>query len=59
MIGAVAVVRRRLAPRGKVTVMGEIWDAEARDGSPVEEGAEVSVLAVEGLRLVVAPRGRS
>jgi membrane-bound serine protease (ClpP class) len=59
MVGAVAVVRRRLAPRGKVTVMGEIWDAEVRDGGTVEEGAEVSVLAVEGMRLVVAPRGRS
>lgn len=59
MIGAVAVVRRRLAPRGKVAVMGELWDAEARDGSTVEEGTEVSVLAVEGMRLVVGPRGRS
>jgi membrane-bound serine protease (ClpP class) len=59
MIGAVAVVRRRLAPRGKVTVMGELWDAVARDGGTVEEGTEVSVLEVEGMRLVVAPRGRS
>jgi hypothetical protein len=25
----------------------------------VEEGTEVSVLAVEGMRLVVGPRGRS
>lgn len=59
MVGAVAVVRRRLAPRGKVTVMGELWDAEARDGGIVEEGTEVNVLAVEGMRLVVSPRGRS
>jgi membrane-bound serine protease (ClpP class) len=59
MIGAVAVVRRRLTPRGKVAVMGELWDAVARDGGTVEEGTEVSVLAVEGMRLVVAPRGRS
>jgi membrane-bound ClpP family serine protease len=59
MIGAVAVVRRRLTPRGKVAVMGELWDAVARDGGTVEEGTEVSVLAVEGMRLVVAPRGKS
>jgi membrane-bound serine protease (ClpP class) len=59
MIGAVAVVRRRLAPRGKVAVMGELWDAVAGDGTTVEEGTEVSVLAVDGMRLVVAPRGRS
>ncbi len=59
MVGAVAVVRRRLAPRGKVAVMGELWDAVAGDGKTVEEGTEVSVLAVDGMRLVVAPRGRS
>jgi membrane-bound serine protease (ClpP class) len=59
MVGAVAVVRRRLAPRGKVAVMGELWDAVAGDGTTVEEGTEVSVLAVDGMRLVVAPRGRS
>ena len=29
------------------------------DGKTVEEGTEVSVLAVDGMRLVVAPRGRS
>lgn len=59
MVGAVAVVRRRLAPRGKVAVMGELWDAVAGDGKTVEEGTEVSVLAVDGMRLVVAPRARS
>jgi len=59
MIGAVAVVRRRLAPRGKVSMMGEIWDAELAAGGTAEEGAEVNVLSIDGLRLVVAPRGRS
>jgi len=39
--------------------MGELWDAVAGDGTTVEEGTEVSVLAVDGMRLVVAPRGRS
>jgi len=59
MIGAVAVVRRRLAPRGKVAIMGELWDAELRGGGEAEEGAEVNVLSIDGMRLVVAPRGRS
>jgi len=56
MIGAVGAVRRRLAPRGKVWVMGEIWDAETSDGSALGEGIEVEVVRVEGLRLIVAPR---
>ena len=59
MVGAVAVVRRRLAPRGKVAVMGELWDAVAGDGKTVEEGTEVSVLAVDGMRLVVVPHRES
>jgi membrane-bound serine protease (ClpP class) len=56
MIGAVGAVRRALAPRGKVAVMGELWDAVARDGAPLEEGSEVEVVAVDGLRLIVVPR---
>jgi membrane-bound serine protease (ClpP class) len=56
MIGAVGAVRRALAPRGKVAVMGELWDAVARDGAPLEEGSEVEIVAVDGLRLVVVRR---
>jgi membrane-bound serine protease (ClpP class) len=59
MVGAVAVVRRKLEPRGKVAVMGELWDAELHDGGTLEEGAEAQVMSVDGMRLVVAPRGRS
>lgn len=58
MIGATGVVRRRLEPRGKVALMGELWDAELSDGGSVEEGAAVEVLAVDGLRIVVTPRRR-
>jgi membrane-bound ClpP family serine protease len=59
MIGAVGTVRRRLEPRGKVAVMGELWEAELRGGGALEEGNEIEVVSIEGLRLVVAPRGRS
>lgn len=59
MIGAIGVARQRLSPRGKVHVMGEIWDAVLRDGGAVEEGGEVEIVEVEGLRLTVVPRGRS
>ena len=58
MIGAVGTVRRRIAPLGKVAVVGELWDAEARDGATLEEGSTVEVVAVQGLRLVVAPLRR-
>jgi membrane-bound serine protease (ClpP class) len=59
MIGLGATVRRRLEPRGKVTVGGEIWDAVLRDGGAIDEGNEVEVVGIEGMRLVVVPRGRS
>jgi membrane-bound serine protease (ClpP class) len=58
MVRAVGIVRRPLAPRGKIVVIGELWDAEASDGSVLAEGIEVEVVRVEGLRLIVAPRGR-
>jgi len=58
MVDAVGIVRRPLAPRGKIAVMGELWDAETADGSALAEGIEVEVVRVEGLRLVVAPRRR-
>jgi membrane-bound serine protease (ClpP class) len=59
MIGAVGTVRRRLEPRGKVAVMGELWEAELRGGGVLDEGNEIEVVSIEGLRLMVAPRGRS
>jgi membrane-bound ClpP family serine protease len=40
-------------------VMGELWDAELRGGGTLDEGSEVEVASVEGLRLWVVPRGRS
>ncbi|MDE2291543.1 MAG: nodulation protein NfeD, partial [Elusimicrobia bacterium] len=43
-----------LSPEGKVRVGGEIWDAVAE--GPVAEGAEVTVTAVDGLRLRVRAR---
>jgi membrane-bound serine protease (ClpP class) len=53
LIGEVAVVRRRLAPRGQVFLQGELWNAEAE--APVEEGETVRVTAVDGLTLRVVP----
>lgn len=46
--------RTALAPRGKVFVSGELWDAETAEGErPVAAGERVEVLARDGLRLRV------
>jgi len=54
MIGRVGVVRAPLAPRGKVFVRGELWDAVADE--PVAARREVEVIGLDGLTLQVAPR---
>jgi len=53
LIGEVAVVRYRLAPRGQVFLQGELWNAES--SVPVADGESVRVTAVEGLTLKVVP----
>jgi membrane-bound serine protease (ClpP class) len=49
-----AVARTALAPRGKVFVHGELWDATSEQA--VQAGQTVRVLAVEGNLLRVAPK---
>jgi membrane-bound serine protease (ClpP class) len=53
MLGALGVVLESLAPRGKVLVHGEYWDAVSR--TLLERGAEVRVTAIDGLTLTVEP----
>lgn len=52
MIGTRAEVVKRLEPKGKVRVGGELWDAVAQ-GRPVDAGEIVVIEAVEGLLLRV------
>jgi len=47
-----ASVTRGLSPDGVVFLRGEIWAARS-EGEPIEEGAHVKVVRVEGLRLIV------
>jgi membrane-bound serine protease (ClpP class) len=54
MVGTIAVAKTDLAPRGKVFLQGEIWDAVSEE--PVREGEEAEVKAVAGLTLTVRPR---
>jgi membrane-bound serine protease (ClpP class) len=62
LLHEVATARTPLAPRGKVFVHGEIWDAVVEGGergegpSPVAVGEPVEVVAVRDLTLTVRPR---
>jgi len=53
LIGEIGIVAVRLAPRGKVQVHGEWWEAVCP--TIVEVGARVRVVAVQGMLLTVEP----
>ena len=52
LVGQTGVARGPLSPEWQVLVQGELWRAVVR-GSPVEEGARVRVVGVNGLTLTV------
>jgi membrane-bound serine protease (ClpP class) len=54
MLDEIGQARTPLAPKGKVFVRGEYWDAES--SRPVEPGEEVRVVGVDGLKLRVEPK---
>ncbi len=56
MLNEIGEARTALAPSGKVFVHGEYWDASS--DSPVEEGGEVRVVGVDGMRLRVEPKAK-
>jgi membrane protein implicated in regulation of membrane protease activity len=53
LLGAEARVEEELAPRGRVRVRGELWQAEATAGEPIAAGTRVRICAVRGLTLEV------
>jgi membrane protein implicated in regulation of membrane protease activity len=56
LVGCTGVARQRLAPRGYVTVGGELWRAELDDGvAAIAAGASVRVVGARRLTLVVVP----
>jgi membrane-bound serine protease (ClpP class) len=55
LINQIAEVRTALTPAGKVFVNGEYWDAESTVA--VDEGGQVRVVGVEGMKLRVEPAG--
>ena len=40
-------------PQGMVKVDNERWTARSEDGQPIPEGAGVTVIAIEGVKLIV------
>ena len=57
LAGEIGQARTALAPAGKVFLRGEYWDAVS--SAPVEEGAEVRVVAIDGMKLHVEPKAGS
>jgi len=51
LVGASGEVRVRIAPRGKVWVNGEYWNAESDE--EIEVGQKIEVVAVQGLMMRV------
>lgn len=41
--------------KGQVRVGSSVWTARSEDGSPIPEGAKVTVAAIEGVKLIVRP----
>jgi membrane protein implicated in regulation of membrane protease activity len=56
LIGAIGEVTESCAPRGRVRLQGELWDARAQ--GEIRRGTPVRVAAVEGLVLAVEPISR-
>jgi membrane-bound serine protease (ClpP class) len=53
MVGAIALAQTDVAPKGRVFVHGEIWEAVSDE--PIREGEEAKIKGVSGLTLKVAP----
>ena len=58
IIGNDGKVTKRLAPEGYVKVQGVLWKATCVE-SELEVGDDVVVVDINGLRLIVSPKGRT
>jgi membrane-bound serine protease (ClpP class) len=53
MVGLIGVAKTALAPRGQLSVHGELWEAISEQ--PLQPGDQAEVTRVEGLKLYVKP----
>lgn len=61
VIGKTAVVHERISSdkfAGAVLVNGQMWSAVSSDGTTIEEGHEVVIEAIEGVKLIVAEKNK-
>jgi membrane-bound ClpP family serine protease len=54
LIGAKGTTTTDLKPKGEVRVMGEFWEATAKDGE-IANGQAIEVMDMDGMLLVVKP----
>jgi membrane-bound ClpP family serine protease len=54
LIGARGIATTDLKPKGEIRVLGEFWEATARDAT-IAAGQTVQVVSMEGMFLVVEP----
>lgn len=57
LIGKTATVNEDITPdkfAGTVTIGGQVWSAVASDGEIIESGEQVTVEAIDGVKLVVS-----
>ena len=58
VIGKTAVVTQsidNLLPAGQVRVLDQLWTARSADGQPIAEGTAVTVIKIEGVKVLVEP----
>lgn len=55
LIGEIATVTKEILPdeRGEVKIKGQYWLAISSDNKKIEENTKVSILAIEGAKLIV------
>ena len=55
LIGEIATVTKNIEPddRGEVKIKGQFWLAISADNKLIEAGKKVSILAIEGAKLIV------
>jgi membrane-bound serine protease (ClpP class) len=54
LIGAKGVATTDLKPKGEVRVLGEFWQATAKE-APITNGSAIEVVDMEGMFLIVKP----
>lgn len=56
LVGQEAIVTEtidNLASTGQASIAGQVWTARGEDNTPIEAGARVKVLRIEGVKLIV------